>query len=131
VPLPDLLAWAWPRWDVAVMHRELKRSFGVGDPQAWSDAGAASVVAWAVWVSALLVLAGDRTWGDRPPPGPDRGAWWRPRHWSLGRLLQETRTEVWALGALQPRWQRTPDTWGDMTTWTATRLPSVLGCRRL
>jgi hypothetical protein len=131
VPLPELLAWAWQRWEVEVMHRELKSSFGVGDPQAWSDAGAASVVAWAVWVYALLVLAGYRAWGYRPPPGPDRGGWWHPRRWSLGRLLQETRAEIWDLGEFQPRWRRTPDAWGEMIAWTATLLPSVLGCRRL
>jgi hypothetical protein len=131
VPLPELLAWAWQRWEVEVMHRELKSSFGVGEPQLWSERGAASVVPWLVWVYALLILAGYRTWGYAPPPGPDRGAWWRPRRWSVGRLLQETRAELWQLGEFRPSWQRSPDEWGEMIAWTRTLLPAALGCRRL
>jgi DDE superfamily endonuclease len=131
VPLADLLAWAWQRWEVEVMHRELKSSFGVGEPQAFSDRGAASVVPWLVWVYALLVLAGYRAWGYAPPPGTDRGCWWRPRRWSLGRLLQTARADLWALGEFQPVWRQTPDDWGEMHAWTATLLPSVLGGRRL
>ena len=131
VPLAELLAWAWQRWEVEVMHRELKSSFGVGEPQAWSAAGAATAVPWLVWSYALLVLAGYRTWGYAPPPGPDRGTWWRPRRWSLGRVVQEIRRELWQLGDFQPVWQRMPDDWGEIHTWTATLAPTVLGARRL
>jgi hypothetical protein len=131
VPLGELLAWAWQRWEVEVMHRELKSGLGVGEPQAFSDAGAASTVPWLVWLYALLVLAGYATWGYAPPPGPDRGAWWRPRRWSVGRLLQELRAELWRLGDFRPGWQRSPDGWGEMAAWAATLLPAALGCRRL
>ncbi len=61
------------------MHRELKSGFGLGEQQAFSDRGAASVIPWLVWVYALLILAGYRAWGYAPPPGPARGRWWRPR----------------------------------------------------
>lgn len=131
VPLAELLAWAWQRWEVEVMHRELKSTFGVGEPQAWSEAGAARVVPWLVWGYALVVLAGYRAWGYAPPPGPDRGAWWRPRRWSVGRLLQEIRRELWQLGDFRPPWQRSPDAWAEIAAWTTTLLPSVLGGRRL
>lgn len=131
VPLPTLMAWAWQRWEVEVMHRELKSSFGLGDPQAFSPRGAASVIPWLVWVYALLILAGYRTWGYAPPPGPDRGHWWRPRRWSVGRLLQEGRTDLWHLGEFRPVWARSPDPWAEIMAWTTTHLPAVRGCRRL
>ena len=34
LPVDELLAWAWQRWEVEVMHRELKSSFGLGQQQA-------------------------------------------------------------------------------------------------
>lgn len=131
VPLPELLAWAWQRWEVEVMHRELKGAFGLGEQQAWSPTAAAAVVPWAVWGYALLVLAAYRAWGYAPPPGRDRGAWWRPRRWSIGRALQQARAELWELGDFRPVWARSPDAWAGMAAWAATRLPAVLGARRL
>ena len=87
LPLAELLAWAWQRWEVEVMHRELKSGFGLGEQQAFSDRGAAAVIPWLVWVYALLILTGYRTWGYAPPPGPDLGRWWRPRGaGAIGRL---------------------------------------------
>lgn len=130
-PLPELLAWLWQRWEVEVTHRELKSSIGLGEQQAFSTAGAATVIPWVVWVYALLLVAGYCAWGYAPPSGPDRGRWWRPRRWSVGRLQQQLRSDLWRLGAFQPRWTRTPDAWGDLTAWTATMLPSVLGQRHL
>ena len=131
VPVPELLAWAWQRWEVEVMHRELKSGFGLGEQQAFSPRGAATVIPWLLWVYALLVLAGYRTWGYAPPPGPDRGAWWTPRRWSHGRLLQQARADLWQRGDFQPIWARTPDAWTEITAWTATQTAAVLGCRRL
>lgn len=131
MPLGELLAWAWQRWEVEVMHRELKSGFGLGEQQAWSARGAATVLPWMIWSYALTILAGYRAWGYAPPPGPDRGAWWAPRRWSVGRLHQELRAELWRLGEFHPVWQRTPDTWAEMSAWLATNLPATLGCRRL
>jgi hypothetical protein len=131
LPLPELLAWAWQRWEVEVMHRELKGGFGLGEQQAFSPRGAATVVPWLVWVYALLVLAGYRAWGYAPPPGPDCGRWWRPRRWSLGRLRQEARHELWRLGDFRPVWARSPDAWAEIAAWVATRTHALLGCRRL
>lgn len=131
VPLPEVLAWAWQRWEVEVMHRELKSSFGLGEPQAWSPDGATTTVSWLLWVYALVILAAYRTWGYRPPTGPDRGGWWRPRRWSVGRALQHVRAEVWQLGEFSPPWRTSPDTWQEMRDWTTTLTPAVLGSRRL
>lgn len=131
VPLPDLLAWAWQRWEVEVMHRELKSGFGLGEQQAFSARGAATVTPWLVWSYALMVLAGYRAWGYRPPSGPDRGRWWRPRRWAIGRLQQQLRQDLWRLGDYRPLWARSPDAWAGMSAWVTTHTPAVLGCRRL
>jgi hypothetical protein len=34
-PAPDLLAWAWQRWEIEVCQRELKSGWGVGAVQCW------------------------------------------------------------------------------------------------
>jgi hypothetical protein len=131
VPLPELLAWAWQRWEVEVMHRELKGGFGLGEQQAFSARGAATAVPWLVWVYALVVLAGYRTWGLGPGTVPDLGRWWTARRWSPGRLRQGLRQELWQLGDFRPVWRRSPDAWAEIAAWVASRVPATLGARRL
>jgi hypothetical protein len=125
LPLAELLAWAWQRWEVEVMHRELKSGFGLGQQQAFSDRGTASVVPWLVWLYALLILTGYRTWGLGPGSVPDLGRWYTARRWSIGRLRHGLRQELWQLGEFQPGWARSPDTWADITTWVQTRTTAV------
>lgn len=131
LPVEELLAWAWQRWEVEVMHRELKSSFGLGEQQAFSDQGAASVIPWVLWVYALLILTGYQVWGMGPGTVPDLGRWWIARRWSVGRLLQGMRTELWHLGEFQPVWLRSPDTWHEITVWIATQTNAVAGARRI
>lgn len=131
LPLEELLAWMWQRWEVEVMHRELKSSFGLGEQQAFSEAGAATVIPWMVWSYALLILSGYQVWGLGPGTVPDLGRWWHARRWSCGRLWQGFRQELWQLGEFQPVWQRSPDTWGEITTWIATQTNAVAGVRRI
>jgi hypothetical protein len=131
VPLSECLAWAWQRWEVEVMHRELKSSFGVGQQQAFSDAGAATVIPWLVWLYALLVLTGYCTWGLGPGTVPDLGGWWHARRWSFARLWQGLRGEVWQAGDFQPVWARSADTWAEITTWLAAQTNATMGVRRL
>lgn len=131
LPVTELLAWAWQRWEVEGMHRELKSSCGFGDQQAWSRLGAARPLDWALWTYALLILTGVAVWGLGPPPGPDPGRWWRPRRWSVGRLLQAIRAELWQVTDLSPGWRRTPDAWGEMETWITTRTSAALGIRHI
>lgn len=131
LPLPDLLAWAWQRWEVEVMHRELKSGFGLGEQQAFSDAGAATVIPWMLWVYALLVLTGYRAWQLGTGSVPDVGRWWTPRRWSFAKLWQGFRQEIWQLGEFQPVWRRSPDTWAEITTWITTHTTATLGLRRL
>jgi len=131
LPVADLLAWAWQRWEVEVMHRELKSGFGLGEQQAWSPTAAQTVVPWVVWTYALLVLTGYRAWGFGPGPVPDLGRWWTARRWSLGRLGQGMRQELWQQAEFQPLWSRSPDAWAEMTGWIAAQTNAALGCRRL
>lgn len=131
LPLAELLAWAWQRWEVEVMHRELKSGFGLGQQQSWSDDGAAQVVPFVVWVYALLILTGSRTWGLGPGAGPDLGSWWTARRWSIGRLRQGLRQELWQLGEFQPVWTRSPDPWAEITTWVGTRTNAIAGARAI
>ena len=129
LPLDELLAWAWQRWEVEVMHRELKSGFGLGQQQAFSDQGAARIIPWLVWVYALLVLTGYRTWGLGPGSVPDLGRWYTARRWSIGRLRQGLRQELWQLGDFQPVWTRSPDTWHEITTWVGSQTNAVQGTR--
>lgn len=129
LPLAELLAWAWQRWEVEVMHRELKSGFGLGQQQAFSDRGTAQVVPWVVWAYALLILTGYRAWGLGPGTGSALGGWYAPRRWSLGRLRQELRRELWHLGDFRPVWARSPDEWGEITTWVAAQTNALLAAR--
>jgi hypothetical protein len=131
LPVDELLAWAWQRWEVEVMHRELKSSFGLGEQQAWSPPAAQTVVPWVVWTYALVVLTGYRTWGFGPGPVPDLGRWWTARRWSLGRLGQGMRQELWQQADFQPVWARSPDAWTGMTGWIALQTNAALGARHL
>ena len=113
------------------MHRELKSGFGVGEQQAFSAAGAATVIPWMLWVYALLMLSGYTTWQLGTGSVPDLGRWWKPRRWSFAKLWQGMRQEIWQLGEFQPVWQRTPDNWLEITAWIGTQTNAVAGLRRL
>jgi hypothetical protein len=60
--------WQLP---LPVAHREMKSGFGVGEKQGWNQRSTVLAVQWGVWVYALLLLAGYRTWswlgGHRHP----------------------------------------------------------------
>jgi hypothetical protein len=127
----DLLSWCWQRWEVEVMHRELKSSCGFGDQQAWSAMGAPCTLEWALWSYALLILTGAAVWGIGPPPGPDLARWWHPPRWSVGRLLQELRTECWQSTPLRASPPRFPRDWLETEAWVATQRTASLGIRHL
>jgi hypothetical protein len=129
VPLAELLAWAWQRWEVEVMHRELKSGFGLGQQQAFSDQGAATVTPWVVWVYALLILVGYQTWQLGPGTRPALGGWYTARRWSLGQVRQALRQDLWQLGEFHPVWTRSPDPWAEITAWVGTQTNAVLGTR--
>jgi hypothetical protein len=99
VPFSDeqILQWVWQRWEVEVTHRELKTSFGVGQMQCWNKRSAVTSVQWMVWVYAVMMLAGYRTWGWFGAPAIQT-RWWRgARRWSFTTLWRQLRARLWRL----------------------------------
>ena len=89
------MAWAWQRWEVEVMHRELKSGFGLGQQQAWSPVAAALVIPWVVWLYAALMLSGYLSWGWKP--ATRTAAWQRRRRWTVRDVAQAVQQELWQL----------------------------------
>lgn len=102
--LAELVAWAWQRWEVEVMHRELKSGFGLGQQQAWSPVAAALVVPWVIWLYGALMLAGYQAWGWEAASRQAR--WQRRRRWTARDVAQAVQAELWAEpgGAFPPVW---------------------------
>lgn len=116
-PIETILAWLWQRWEMEVAHREMKSGLGVGQKQGWHPRSAVVAVQWSVWVYAVLVLAGYRSWGlCGGPPAPAR--WWPgAKRWSLNTLWRSYRTALWGSGEFQPLWTRTPPNWLKKEVW--------------
>jgi hypothetical protein len=64
LPVEQILAWLWQRWELEVAHREMKTGLGLGEKQCWNHRSAITSVQWSAWVYAVLVLAGIRAWGS-------------------------------------------------------------------
>jgi hypothetical protein len=130
-PAPDLLAWAWQRWEIEVAHREQKTGCGLGDPQCWGPRAAVTAVQFAGWVYGLTVLAGIRTWGLGRAPTAPATRWWRGSgRWSLGQLWTSLRAELWDLGEFRPVWQRTGSNWWEMVDWLDAQTNALLAAGR-
>jgi hypothetical protein len=104
-PVSDLLRVAWQRWEVEVMHRELKGGFGLGQQQAWTSTSACATIQWVVWSYALLLLAGRAVWGNGR--SPTRTAWYQGRRWTPRDVVTALRYACWltqddAFGARVP-----------------------------
>ena len=65
-----LLTWAWQRWELEVVHREVKSILGLGDKQCFNPQAAVASVQWSAWVYALLMLSAYHAWGLPTPPTP-------------------------------------------------------------
>jgi hypothetical protein len=111
LPIRDLLPWLWQRWELEVAHREMKSGLGVGEKQCWNPHSAVVSVQWSVWVYALLLLAGYRTWGlCGGPRSPAR--WWPgAKRWSLNTLWRAYRSAFWGKSEFQALWTRSGDNW--------------------
>lgn len=130
-PAEALMGWAWQRWELEVAHRELKTGFGLGEPQGWSPGAAVLTVQWAAWAYALLVLAGLRAWGLGPGPVGAPGRWWGGSgRWSLARLWQGLRGELWGERDFHRVWLRTGGEWDAMTDWLALKTNATLAASR-
>lgn len=130
-PAATLLGWAWQRWELEVAHRELKTSFGLGEPQCWSASGAVRSVQWTAWAYAVLVLAGIQAWGVGPGPVPPPGRWWAGSgRWSLARLWQGYRQELWGDRDFHRVCSGISGTWDEMADWVVARTNATLASSR-
>jgi hypothetical protein len=97
LPLPalTLLTWAWQRWELEVVHREVKSIFGLGDKQCFQPHAAVSSVQWSAWCYALLTLAAFRTFGLPHPPTATTAWYPHPKRWTFSSLLDALRADLW------------------------------------
>jgi hypothetical protein len=115
LPVKTLLKWAWQRWELEVVHRELKTGFGLGDKQASSPHAAVSSVQWSAWAYANVMLAGYRSYGLAG--GVARRDAWRkhhPRRWTLMSLLQHYRAELAAFRPFRGLFSPSAHNWPEM-----------------
>jgi hypothetical protein len=113
LPLQTLLAWAWQRWELEVVHREVKSGFGLGDKQCFHPHAAVTSVQWSAWVYSLLTLTTYRCLGAAAVPKRP-AAWQRStRRWTLQTVLDAFRLELmtfsdfsWLRSLSAPTWQK-------------------------
>jgi hypothetical protein len=115
----QILAWIWQRWELEVAHREMKAGFGVGQMQCWNRRSAVVSVQWSVWVYAVLLLAGYRTWGwFNGPKTP--GRWWSgTSRWSFNTLWRSYRAAAWGTAEFRALWTPTGANWLEKEIWVA------------
>jgi hypothetical protein len=130
-PIETILAWLWQRWELEVAHREMKSGLGVGEKQCWNKRSAVVSVQWSVWLYAVLLLAGYRTWGLCGGP-PTPAAWWPgAKRWSFNTLWRSYRTALWGTGEFRPLWLGTGDNWWEKETWLAGLANSIAASVRI
>lgn len=131
LPIADLLAWLWQRWELEVAHRQMKSGLGLGEKQCWNDRATVATVQWSVWVYGLMMLSGYRAWGTRPgdkPPGLWRG---QPRRWSFNTLWRSFRTEMWQHSQFRATWTWSRDNWLEKETLWHSLFNSILASARV
>lgn len=124
LPVEQLLAWLWQRWELEVAHREMKSDAKIGDMQCSNRNAIVLSVQWAVWVYALCLLVGWHTWGTNPGPKPP-GKWRRNpyQRWTFKTVVRSLQVEL----AHHPDFSslcRPPTTnWQKIEDWGAALLP--------
>lgn len=109
----QLLVWAWQRWEIEVVHRELKSNFGLGDKQCWTPTSAVTCVQWSAWAYGMMVLAGYRTWGLAGGPAPPARWWKGGQRWSFNTLWRTYRASLWGEHEFSPLWSHTSNNWPE------------------
>jgi hypothetical protein len=94
LPLETLLAWAWQRWELEVVHREVKTGFGLGDKQCFNPHAAVASVQWSAWVYSLLTFTAYRRLGTATLVKRSTAWQRRPRRWTLQTVLDAFRREL-------------------------------------
>lgn len=129
--ITELLAWLWQRWELEVAHRQMKSGLGLGEKQCWNDRSTVATVQWSVWIYALMMLSGYRTWGNdcgtKPP-----GLWQpRPHRWSFNTLWRSFRAEMWQQAEFRATWTWSRDNWLEKETLWSALLNSTLAAARV
>lgn len=131
LPIADLLAWLWQRWELEVAHRQMKSGLGLGEKQCWNDKATVATVQWSAWVYALMMLSGYRAWGNDcgvRPPGLWRAA---PRRWSFNTLWRHFRIEMWQQAEFRATWTWSRDNWLEKETLWQALFNSTLASARV
>ncbi len=114
LPVDVLLTWAWQRWELEVVHREVKSILGLGDKQCFNPQAAVASVQWSAWVYALLILAAYHAWGLPTPPTPTT-AWYRhPTRWTLSTVLDALRAALFSQPDFRPFFHPSASNWPEM-----------------
>lgn len=130
LPIEELLAWVWQRWELEVAHREMKSGLGVGEKQCWGKRSTVVAVQWSVWVYGVMLLGGYRAWGlFGGPKAP--GRWWPgAKRWSLNTLWRGYRAALWGNTEFRATWTITGDNWPNKETWLAGLQNAIAGAAR-
>lgn len=130
LPIADLLAWLWQRWELEVAHRAMKSGLGLREKQCWNDTATVTSVQWSVWIYSLMMMTGYRVWGTdcgARPPGLWRAA---PRRWSFNTLYRAFRSEMWSHPDFRTTWTWSRDNWLENETLWDALFNSVLATTR-
>ena len=131
LPIEEILAWLWQRWEIEVAHREMKSGLGVSQMQCWNPRSAIVSVQWSVWVYAVFLLAGYQAWGLLGgPPTPAR--WWPgAKRWSFTTLWRSYRAALWGKTEFQALWSETGNNWWKKEVWLSGLTNSVAASAKI
>lgn len=131
LPIAQLLAWLWQRWELEVAHRQMKTGLGLGEKQCWNKHATIASVQWSVWIYSLMMLAGYRAWGNDcglRPPGRWRAV---PKRWSFNTVARQLRIELWQHPDFRATWARSGNNWLQNEPLWDNLFNSVLASARL
>jgi len=119
LPIENILAWLWQRWEIEVAHREIKTGLGLGEKQCWNRRSAITSVQFSAWVYAILVLAAWRTWGLRGLANT-RTPWWSgSKRWSFNTMWRQYRSQLWGSQPFRTLWLPSSHDWLKKELWLA------------
>jgi hypothetical protein len=109
----------------------MKSGLGVGEKQCWNKRPAVLSVQWSVWVYAVLVWDGYRTWGLCAGPAPPAPWWPGAKRWSFNTLWRSYRAVLWGTPEFRPLWLGTGDNGYKKEIWLAGLANSIAASVRI
>lgn len=131
LPIQTILEWLWQRWEIEVAHREMKSGMGVGEKQCWNKRSAVVSVQWGVWVYAVFILAGYRSWGLLGGPSTPARWWPGSKRWSISTLWRSFRAELWGASEFRPLCIGTCGNWWEKEDKLASLTNSIAAASRI